>query len=381
MKTATKTLPILLVLGLAVSGITPVMAKSAAKHKRPLVQMAILLDTSSSMNGLINQARSQLWKVVNEFVASKKDGQRPDIQVALFEYGKSSLAKKGGYIRLISGLTTDLDKISEELFALRTNGGDEYCGQVIDEATRRLEWSPDRGAFRVIFIAGNEPFTQGPVDFRRACKAAIEKGITVNTIHCGSEQAGVSGKWKDGALLADGTFMNIDQNRKVRHIAAPQDGKIARLGAEINRTYVPYGAAGREGVARQEAQDMNARSSAGGSMMNRAVFKSSANYRNTDWDLVDAVDDGRVKLAEVEEKALPEDMRKMSPAERKAHLETQKKKRAGLQEKIRVLNAERRKYVAEKRREMSDKGGDTLDAAMIKSVRTQASKKNFKFEN
>ena len=32
------------------------------KHKR-LVQMAILLDTSNSMDGLIEQAKSQLWKI------------------------------------------------------------------------------------------------------------------------------------------------------------------------------------------------------------------------------------------------------------------------------------------------------------------------------
>jgi hypothetical protein len=30
------------------------------------VQIALLLDTSNSMDGLIDQARSQLWRVVNE---------------------------------------------------------------------------------------------------------------------------------------------------------------------------------------------------------------------------------------------------------------------------------------------------------------------------
>ena len=40
---------------------------------------------------------------------------------------------------------------------------------------------------RSIFIAGNEPFTQGPVNYAESCKAAITKGIIVNTIHCGGE--------------------------------------------------------------------------------------------------------------------------------------------------------------------------------------------------
>ncbi len=104
-------------------------------EKKPLVQIAILLDTSGSMSGLIDQARAELWSIVNEFIFAERDGQQPELQVALYEYGKDSLAKEGGYIRQIVPFTTDLDKVSEELFALETNGGDEYCGWVIKEAT------------------------------------------------------------------------------------------------------------------------------------------------------------------------------------------------------------------------------------------------------
>src|SRR5690349_1533334 len=93
------------------------------KTKKPLVQIAILLDTSGSMEGLIEQAKSQLWRIVNEFAKAKQEGVTPEVQVALYEYGKSSLSQSSGWVRRIQPLTTDLDKISEELFALRTNGG------------------------------------------------------------------------------------------------------------------------------------------------------------------------------------------------------------------------------------------------------------------
>ncbi len=100
-----------------------------------LIQIAILLDASNSMDGLIDQAKSQLWKIVNEFALAKRDGKTPRLEVAFFEYGKSSLPSLSGYIRQIVPLSTDLDKISDELFKLTTNGGDEYCGRVIDDAT------------------------------------------------------------------------------------------------------------------------------------------------------------------------------------------------------------------------------------------------------
>ena len=48
----------------------------------PRVQIAILLDTSNSMDGLINQAKEQLWKIVNEFTLAKQKGKRPIIEVA-----------------------------------------------------------------------------------------------------------------------------------------------------------------------------------------------------------------------------------------------------------------------------------------------------------
>ena len=161
--------------------------KPAKETTKPLVQIAILLDTSGSMEGLIEQAKSQLWRIVNEFAKAKQDGVTPEVQVALYEYGKSSLAAASGWVRQIQPLTTDLDKISEELFALRTNGGDEYCGWVIKDAVNDLAWSPEGNVYKAIFIAGNEPFTQGPVNYTDSCKAAITKGIIVNTIHCGGE--------------------------------------------------------------------------------------------------------------------------------------------------------------------------------------------------
>src|SRR3954465_7497488 len=87
-------------------------AKSPPQPPRPAVQIAILLDTSNSMDGLIAQAKTQLWNVVNEFVRARKDGRPPAIQVALFEYGKNSLPSDEGYVRLILPLTDDLDRVS-----------------------------------------------------------------------------------------------------------------------------------------------------------------------------------------------------------------------------------------------------------------------------
>lgn len=352
----------------------------APPAKKPLVQIAVLLDTSGSMQGLIEQAKGQLWKIVNEFLKAKQDGQTPEVQVALYEYGKTSLSRESGWIRQIVPLSTDLDKISEELFALKTNGGDEYCGWVIKDAVANLEWSNDPKVYRAILIAGNEPFTQGPVPYAESCKAAITKGIIVNTIHCGDESTGINTKWQDGAALADGKYMIIDHNQAVVQIEAPQDTEIARLSADLNKTYVAYGNSGADGYARQQAQDMNASSlaTASGATVQRALTKASANYQNSSWDLVDASKDKSFKLGEVKTDALPAEMQKMDEAERTEFIGKKAKERSELQAKIQTLSIDREKYVAEQRKQQS--GTNTLDAVVITAMRDQAAKRQFKFE-
>lgn len=348
--------------------------------KKPLVQIAVLLDTSGSMEGLIEQAKSQLWKIVNEFLRARQDGQTPEVQVALYEYGKSSLSRESGWVRQIVPLSTDLDRISEELFALKTNGGEEYCGWVIKDAVENLAWSDDPKVYRAILIAGNEPFTQGPVNYADSCKAAIARGIIVNTIHCGGAEEGIRTKWQDGALLADGKYLVIDHNRAVVHIEAPQDREIAALSAELNKTYLAFGASGMAAAARQEAQDRNAQSlaPASGAVVQRAVAKASANYVNTGWDLVDAAKDKDFKLEAVKTDELPAEMRELSEAGRREFVETKAKERAELQAKIQTLNTEREKYLASQRKQ--DTAADTLDAVVAAAVREQAAKRQFRFE-
>ncbi len=355
------------------------VAKVETAVDGPLVQIAVLLDTSGSMQGLIEQAKTQLWKLVNEFITAKQDGKTPVVQVALYEYGKDALKSKEHWIRQIQPLTRDLDKVSEELFALTTNGGEEYCGAVIQRATLDLAWDANPKVYKAIFIAGNEPFTQGPIDSKQSCKDAITKGIIVNTIHCGGEAQGIAEHWNQGALLADGKYLVIDQNQAIVHIEAPQDKEIVKLNEELNKTYINYGAAAPAAKARQVAQDSNAAAKPeSGAQVQRIVSKASSNYFNSGWDLVDASKDKSFDITKVKEADLPEEMKKMTVEERQAHLVRKTAERAEIQKKVLTLNKEREAYVATQRKESAK--SETLDTAMVKALRTQAEKKGIAWE-
>ncbi|MCJ7554486.1 MAG: VWA domain-containing protein [Ignavibacteriaceae bacterium] len=363
-----------------VYSLTPFANQMVDKNppKKSSVQLALLLDTSGSMDGLIDQAKSQLWKIVNELAKTKKNGNSVDLYVALYEYGKQSIPVDEGYLRNIVPFTQDLDKISDELFKLQTNGGEEYCGKVILNAVDNLQWNKSNNNLKIIFIAGNEPFTQGNVDYKEACKKAIKKGIVVNTIFCGNYEEGIQTMWKDGADLADGKYMNIDHNAAIVYIDAPQDDDIIKLGQALNKTYIAFGDYGKEKKELQAEQDANSMSLSPEVMVQRSVTKSGAQYKNSGWDLVDAKREGKVKIEELKEEELPEEMKKMSVQERKAYLDKMEKEREVIQNKINKLNDERSKYIAQKM--LDDKNDNTLDAVMIKTIREQAKQKNYKFE-
>jgi len=333
---------------------------------RPLVQVALLLDTSNSMDGLINQARTQLWKIVNEISKCQRDGQVPHVQVALFEYGNNGIAAGENYVRMVLPFGENLDDVSEKLFALKTNGGEEYCGAVIQSATNGLQWNSDPKVYKSIFICGNEPFTQGNVDFHTAVPAAFARGIIVNTIHCGPREQGVQGQWSTGADLGRGKFLNIDQDRQVTVITTPFDPEIQKLSIELNVTYIPYGAHGARSSVNQAAQDYNA---SAGSAAERAMTKSGKAYDNSTWDLVDALDRKAAKLEDIKDADLPEAIRGKSLEEKQKYVDAQSAKRAELQKQIIALNAKRDEFV--KANTKADAARDTLDAALIEAIRTQ----------
>lgn len=346
------------------------------------IQIALLLDTSSSMDGLIDQAKTQLWKVVNTFIDAERDGQKPFVEVALYEYGNNGNAVGNDWIRLVSPLTRDLDDLSGKLFALQTNGGEEYCGAVMQRALGDLAWDDNKKTYKAIFIAGNEPFTQGRVDARSVSKEALAKGIIINTIHCGSRQNGINGAWHDGAALGGGDFLVIDQDKVVAHIDAPQDKRIADLSLKLNETYLGYGAQREQAAAMQMKADEDAiANNEKGAHVQRAITKSSQNYSNAGWDLCDAVKDKKIDITKLKREDLPENLRGKTADEIKQLVADTTAKREQIQKEIQALSKEREAHIADALKKQADSGDKSLDQAMIEATRAQASKVGYNFKN
>ncbi|RHU30473.1 VWA domain-containing protein [Parabacteroides sp. TM07-1AC] len=356
---------------------TPVVNEVSAKKTK--IQVAILLDTSGSMQGLIEQAKSRLWNIVNTLTTLKYNGEAPDIEIALYEYG-SYKRYDGDYIRRITPLTADLDLISKELFALTTNGSEEYCGTVIQRAVNELEWGNSKDDMKLIYIAGNEEFTQGNISYKTAIANALKKDIFVNTIHCGSEDVGIGDFWQDAALRGNGKFFNIDANATVRAIKTPFDPQIILCNEKLNDTYIGYGIVGKERKMNQTVQDRNAGSISSANYTERAVSKSKAVYKNTSWDLVDKVKEDKDALSRIKKEELPEELRNKSPEELKTFIKQKEEERTLIQKEINELAVKRQIYIDEQLKKEGENKGDDLGKAITESVLAVAKIKGYTAE-
>jgi len=193
---------------------------------------------------------------------------------------------------------------------------------VIQTSLNQLNWGKNPDDLKLIFIAGNEPFTQGKIDYKDATANANEKDVTVNTIFCGDYRQGVASHWKDGAQLTQGDYMAINQNRATVHIASPYDDEILNLNKKLNATYIIYGSKGREKKALQIEQDVNASGYSKANAVKRTVSS---------------------------------------------------KAREAIQNKIKALHAKRKAFVLEQKKEQAN----GLENAMTKAIKEQAKRKKY----
>jgi hypothetical protein len=339
----------------------------------PKIQAAILLDVSNSMDGLIEQAKAQLWNMVITLGKTRCNGITPNIEIALYEYGRTTNPIQTGYVKKLSDFTTDLDKLSEILFGLTTNGGDEYCGQVIYSSLNNLNWDSNPLSYKTIFIAGNEDFLQGRLHYSRGCSLAKSKGVVVNAIYCGDRAQGISEHWNLIGECGGGSFTNINQDEKVIDISTPYDDEIIALNDQLNKTYIGYGADASEKLKSQILLDSKNNSIGKSVAVKRAIVKGNkAIYKNSNWDLVDKAGEDKEFINKMDVTALPDSLRSRSKAQIQKMITTKSEERNKIQQKITEKTIARDQFLAkEKAKQSTVNQKATLETEVEKIIRKQ----------
>lgn len=364
-------------------------AKEEAKQpeKAPKIDVVFVLDTTGSMGGLLEGAKRKIWSIANDLARAKPT---PEIRIGLVAYRDRSDA----YVTQETDLTDDLDGIYKKLKTFQAAGGGdgpEHVNAGLKAAIEKMTWSTDKDALRIIFLVGDAPPHEDygdAFDHNSLAKDAITKDIIINAIRCGGD-AKTGQVWEEIAKKAEGTFVTIEQTGGVVAIATPYDKELADLGGKLGGTRVGFGGAERrKGL---EAKEKDAEEALRGATddakadraaaMGKAAGAPSAGEGGGMFggDLVGAVENGSVKLKDVKDEELPEDLKKMSPEERQKYVDAKIAERAELRKKIEELDGKREKFLAEEREKKGGKDG--FDSAVSKAIHEQAEKKGLKFED
>jgi len=171
------------------------------------------LDTTGSMGGLIEGAKQKIWSISNQIASGKPT---PDLKIGLVAYRD----KGDAYITQVHDLTADLDAVHAKLKTFQAQGGGdipEHVNQALFDSVHKVKWSEDNKTMKIIFLVGDAPphmdYTDD-VKYPVTCKAAVEKGIIINTVQCGND-ADCTKIWKD-----------IGEKGKGSSVAIPQDGAV-----------------------------------------------------------------------------------------------------------------------------------------------------------
>ena len=347
------------------------------RNERKTLEMVFALDTTGSMGGLIEGAKQRIWGIVNEVMQSES---RPNVRIGLVAYRD----RGDRYVTEVFPMTDNLDAVYTTLMDYRAEGGGdtpENVRRALADAVHKAGWSQqsDRIA-QVVFLVGDAPphtDYQDEPDTKKTAVEARRKGMIVNAIQCG-DISGTKEVWQEIAQHGGGRYFAIPQDSGVVTIVTPYDEKLGALSSQLGGTYVAFGRSEARGMAmaRQAAAEEKIALSAPDSAKADRATNKAINSKSYEGDLLQSLENGTLRLEDVKPEDLPDELRKLSTAERKQEIEKRQAHRRQIRAEIMQLSKDRAEFIKKER----EKSGvrNSFDSVVAEALKAQLAAKGFK---
>jgi len=356
----------------------PLFAKTApTSQSKPRIEVCFVLDTTGSMGGLIEGAKQKIWSIANEMISAQPT---PELKLGLIGYRD----RGDEYVVKSFGLTDDIDAIYGHLREFQAGGGGdapESVNEALAEAIHKMPWNSDRKVLKIIFLVGDAPphmdYPNGP-KYPDLCREAAKKDLIINTIQCG-EMAETKPIWQEIAKLSEGSYVGISQSGNVAVISTPMDKELSRLNESIGATLIPYGDSKLQ--AEVHAKYAMAASAPVSAMADRLSYNSKTGKAvQGRGELVDALNNNKLKLEEIDQKQLPTELQKLDPNELQKRIAKTRHERADLQKQIVEVSKKREAYIQSENKRLAAEGkGDAFDQKVTETLHAQAAKKGISY--
>ena len=347
------------------------------------IEVVFILDTTSSMSGLIQAAKEKIWSIATTMASAE---QTPDIKMGLVAFRDRGDA----YVTQVLDLSQDLDSMYAKLMDFKAQGGGdgpESVNQALYDAVNRISWSKNESVYKVAFLIGDAPphmDYNNDVKFPATLERAKQKGIIVNTIQSGQSQS-TAPVWQNIAQLGSGEYFQVENSGNAVAVETPFDKKLSELAASLEGTRLYYG----DEEAKQSQKRKNEATSKLHDELSEAALARRATYNATasgktnflgKGELVDAISSGRVELDDIDKDDLPASLQALAPEKQMAIISDQARRRDKIKNDINKLSESRSNYI---RQEITALGGasESLDEKIFGAVKEQAKLKGLIYES
>lgn len=352
-------------------------------EQAPRIEVVFILDTTSSMSGLIQAAKDKIWSIATTMASAQ---QNPDIKIGLVAFRDRGDA----YVTRVYDLSDDFDSMYVNLMDFKAQGGGdgpESVNQALYDAVNQISWSHDNGVYKVAFLVGDAPPHMdyaNEVQYPETLKLAASKGIIVNAIQSG-QQHSTRPAWQQIASLGNGEFFQVENSGNAVAVATPFDEKLSSLAAELEDTRLYYGDKETK-LSQQRKIDASNRlrkELSEEALARRATYNATSSGSKNflgESELVDAIASGKVDLDDIAKDELPASLQAMAPAEQQEVIAQKSKRRDQLKAEIKKLSESRSQFIVKK---IDADGGaeDSLDEKIYSAVKDQAAAIGLSYES
>ena len=371
----------------AITSLKPSIENPIQVSQKHRIEVVFVLDTTSSMSGLIQAAKEKIWSIATTMASAN---QAPDIKMGLVAFRDRGDA----YVTKVLDLSNDLDSMYAQLTDFKAQGGGdgpESVNQALHEAITKISWSSnshaDSSVYRVVFLIGDAPpHMDYPNDVQYPASLALakQKGIIVNTIQSGQNSSAIPA-WQSIAALGNGEYFQVENSGNAVAINTPFDKKLTELSASLESTRLYFGSEADKRIQKNkvDASSKLHNELSDAALARRATYNATASGKANflgEGELVEAISSGKISLNQIGAEQMPESMQAMAPEEQLAVIKKQAKKRDEIKLEIEKLSQSRSQFIKEK---VAELGGaeDSLDAKIYGAVKEQAKSIGLAYES
>lgn len=337
------------------------------------IEMVFVLDTTGSMGGLLEGAKTKIWRIVNDVMQNQKQSGHVQVKVGLVAYRD----KGDDYVTQVTPLSEDLDQVYSKLMAYQAQGGGDTPEDVrsaLQDGLTKAGWTQEgrnqNGVSQILFLVGDAPphdDYKNIISTQETARKANGMGIRVNAIQAGRD-ASTARVWREIAQYGGGEYFAIAQNGGVQAVATPYDDELAKLGDDVGQGAVYFGRSEVRAAAAADVSSSRFSISAAPVMAkaDRAINKSINSKAYNKQDVIQAIENKEISLAAIKTEELPPEMQTMSLEEREKFVQQKMAQRKATNSKIADLAKKRDAYLVEK-----EKSSDGFDAMVSKALKKQ----------